>query len=198
MEDIFKPTRLDSEIAEEAVRRGLVSRWVPRTVHDDNLLAPDLRDKALRAYERLQLGYNGSDSLWLDAAVVALACIAWDDYDHVMRANVGIAKAIVEPIMGNILWGTQTLMDACEGKMVKFDVRLCDHTTHAHCRVHADVVNEFCVNVVWQRTTNDDAEAAVRATLHKTGKTCLVLELHNKQTRRCQAVGDLRSTDWLP
>ena len=85
MEDVLHPTRLDAEQRDAAVRAGLAARPVGRYASDDSLLAPDLRAAATAAYARLvEDDKNDKDE---DVAEVALATLAWDGFDHVMRQH---------------------------------------------------------------------------------------------------------------
>lgn len=169
MEDIFCPTRLDNEQTSEAIRYGLVSRWIRRHVPDDALLAPDLRVMALKAYERLQTSTDMVDMT--DVVLLSLSILAWDDFDHLMRGRLPVHLSTYSPLIRNVLWGVRTLHSH---ESYSYDTRLVDGS--AHCRVHANDPVSHCVLVEWERTAAGDAAAAVRAGMHPKG-VCRVLEL---------------------
>lgn len=179
-EDVLHPMRLDGEQAETAVRRGLVSRWVPPNVPDDALLAPDLRRRAERAYARL--GVDATDVA--AAADVALAILAWDDFDHLMRA------APRDPLRCTADRATIDWLAAALPGDVQYDLRLARDGCHG--RVHASN-GESCYHVVYERTSDDDAEAAIRASLHPQ-RRCRLVEL------RCHTIHEVTActTGLLP
>ena len=57
---------------------------------------------------------------------------------------------------------------------VQYDLRLARDGCHG--RVHASN-GESCYHVVYERTSDDDAEAAIRASLHPQ-RRCRLVELH--------------------
>ena len=169
MEDILHPSRLDFDAVPEAVRLGLMSRVVPRYVSDEELLAEDLRDLALRSYRNVE-------SL-ASLANVALAVMSWDAWDHTMRA--------LQPTRA---WAPEVedLVDfvvATVPRDAQFDVRLLDEERGCYVRVHATTL-EACYHVVWEGTTADVSSAAVRAAVHPAGLCRLVVAA----TRRVEHV----------
>lgn len=156
MEDVLSPSRLEFGALNEAIRLGFSSRAVPQFVSDDELLAPDLRALAVRSYRRM-------DSL-ADAATVALATLAWDSWDHVMRAALpidwldGLDEAIA-------------FVRAALPADAVFDVRLVGAGGHA--RAHA-VGADAAYHVCWDASASEMALASVRAALHPQGACVLV------------------------
>lgn len=157
MEDILHPTRLDAGAERAAIRAGLSSRAVPVFVSDDELLAADLRDLAATSYARME-------SL-VDIAHVALATLAWDSWDHVMRASLPvdwIDDAANEAI--------RFVRDAVPSG-AHFDVRLTGASGHA--RTHF-VSDDGAYHVCWGASTTSVAHAAQRAALHPSGRCVFV------------------------
>lgn len=169
VEDIFSPTRLDNEQDAEAIRHGLVSRWIRRHVPDDALLAHDLRTATSAAYDRLKTSADTADVT--DVVLLSLSILAWDDFDHLMRGRLPVHASTYAPLARHVLWGVRTLRSH---EAYSYDTRLVDGSTH--CRVHANDPASHCVLVEWERTTAGDAAAAVRAGMHPKG-VCRVLEL---------------------
>lgn len=196
MEDVLEPTRLDSEHAEQAIRKGMVSRWVPRSVSLEHLLSGDLRHSAQESYKRLQT--NCTSDEWYDLGNVALACIAWDHYDHLMRNHVSKIRHYCSECINEVEWFRTTLSSMSEraNQPPLFDVRLVDGGCDAHCRVNINFPSAFCVQVVWQKTSTDEAHAAVRASMHPK-KMCLLVELQSHSVWQCESSMALKETSWM-
>lgn len=169
MEDLLHPTRLDPSMREAAVRAGFAGRAVfSRFVTDDALLADDLRAKATTAYRSLLLETSSSS----DATTVALATLAWDAFDHVMRQR--LRSEVPRATERALAWLRERVLSrSSSSPSLEWDVRLTDGTRHA--RVHATHA-DGCYHVVWGRTSTDEGMAAVRAALHPKG-TCTLLDL---------------------
>ena len=161
-EDVLSPTRLDAAQLDAARQAGFVGRSVPRFVPDDALLAPDLRRAA-------EAAYAAGLATPAQCAEVALAVTAWDNYDHVMRQ--------MRPVED---WADDVRLDVAREYALEvlptaaeFDTLLMRE--HRHVRVHASTP-ERCYHVVWNRTSADEAAAAVRASLHPK-RTCALVDL---------------------
>ena len=168
MEDVLHPTRLDAEQRDAAVRAGLAARPVGRYASDDALLAPDLRAAATAAYARLVEDKNKED----DAAEVALATLAWDGFDHVMRQHRPVSAWASHPTVARATERALALLPTAEDG-ARYDVRLV--ARDAHARVHA-TTPRACYHAVWGRTSADVSEAAVRAALHPQ-RRCVLVDL---------------------
>ena len=162
-EDVLHPTRLDRDKADHAVRAGFTGRWVPRFVSDDDLLADDLRAQAKSAY--LARPFTPAR-----AAVVALAILSWDGFDHVMRQMLPVSEWTHHPaIQRAVDFALEFLPSRRE--VVEYDVRI--SRSDAHVRVHAVTPSE-CYHVVWNKSSSDEAAAAVRAAAHPQRRCHLV------------------------
>lgn len=172
MENVLHPTRLDPSQRAAAAAAGFVGRSVPRFVTDDALLAGDLRAAATEAYARMATLH--------DAAEVALATLAWDGFDHVMRQARPVADWIghVAPV---VAFALEVLPRAGE-----YDTRLFRPSDlvvgEAGVRVHA-ATDERCYHVVWDVTGADVAAAAVRASCHPR-RECALVDLASRSVRR--------------
>lgn len=173
MEHMVQPPRFDAAQLPEAVRNGFVGRAVPRGTPEEELLAPDLRTRAVRAYAALRAAPDNVDA----AAVVALASLAWDGYDHVMRAAPSMWMHAPRAIAA--LAAADALLPHVG---VEYDTVLRNETVL--CRVHA-CTPDAAVHVVWRASSNDASAAAVRAALHPRAR-CLLVELgvHRVRTVR--------------
>lgn len=186
MEDVLHPTRLALEERAAAVHAGLAARPVPPHASDDALLAPDLRAAATAAYAALQRAgpaeaARGDEptAAELAAAEVALATLAWDGYDHVMRQARPVSAWAGHPRVREAVARALAALPAA----ADYDVPL--RRGLAHARVHAaDAAAAY--HAVWGATTADEAAAAVRAALHPRG-TCVLLDLLTGEARRVRA-----------
>ena len=170
MEDVLHPTRLDADQRDAAVRAGLAARPVGRYASDDSLLAPDLRAAATAAYARLVA--KGGEEDKDDLAEVALATLAWDGFDHVMRQHRPVHAWAAHPTVARATERAMALLPAAEDG-ARYDVRLV--ARGAHVRVHA-TTPRACYHAVWGRTSADVSEAAVRAALHPQ-RRCVLVDL---------------------
>jgi hypothetical protein len=171
MEDVLHPTRLDAEQGDAALRAGFAGRAVPRSVPDAALLAPDLRRAAQAAYCRMHDRGEGGDGDGGDrhaaAAEVALATLAWDGFDHVMRQLRPVRAWVGHPQVARAV----ACVDEHLPAHAAYDLRLI--RGDAHVRVHASDARA-CYHVAWGLAASDDAEAAVRAAMHPAKKCVLV------------------------
>ena len=167
MEDVLHPTRVDSyEAGRRAVRLGLAARPVLRFVHDDELLPPDLRQRAARAYATL-LDDPGDHAA---AATVTLAIVAWDDFHHIMRDGMALSW-VDDHARGAVEWLWHAHLHECHD----FDVPLTADPVVV--RAHALHPHHGCVHVVAEEASGEDEDAAAeRARLHDCGQ-CLLLSL---------------------
>ena len=94
MEDILQPVKLDPNAYATAVRCGLASRYISRNrPANDVLLSKDLMSLATASYARLkQRREQQYVQDTADFATVALAMVAWDNYDHVMRQLLPVSE----------------------------------------------------------------------------------------------------------
>lgn len=159
--DILNPTRLDFTKYQNAIGAGLVSRWIPRFVSNESLLADDLRSKCLKAYETRP---------WTEEsiALMALAGIAWDDFDHQMRAFLPVNWMDEERIRLSLAF----LMDQIPVEAL-YDVRL--SINNRHVRYHA-LTTSHSYHVVWNASSTDMSHACSRALMHPSCK-CRLVEL---------------------
>tara|TARA_B110001452_G_scaffold258754_1_gene254329 strand:+ start:4398 stop:6263 length:1866 start_codon:yes stop_codon:yes gene_type:complete len=164
--DILQPTRLDSEQVEGSICKGLLSRWIPRNVSEDNVLAADLRH-LVRTSSR--------GETFADAVVLALGSLAWNEFDHIMRKHLPVDPRKFAVLLPNIEW----IESAIDPTDFVWDTRLVVGNTH--CRVHA-TCPEFCLHVVWESSTDDEAAAAVRASLHPNHE-CRLVDLGSQRIR---------------
>lgn len=170
VEDILTPTRLESEQVGESIRKGLVSRWISRSISEASLLAPDLKKMVGAAYAA-----RHSLEEWKMLAILALGCLAWDDFDHIMRKHVPVQESTFRPLVEHIEW-LDAVLSAHE---FQWDTRLVRKDTH--CRVHATNA-VCCLHLVWEATSSDEAAAALRASLHPNHE-CRLIELGPRTVR---------------
>ena len=173
MEDVLHPTRMDAGDHLAAIRAGFVGRAVPGYVSDAALIAPDLREKANRCYP---------PSSTEDAMTVALATLAWDDFDHVMRRAFPLAawSATAEAVVAR----AATLLAG----VTDFDTRLNapDHA-EAWSTVRVDATTPtHAWHVVWASSNVELGKACVRARLHPR-RVCLLAELETGKVTRVEA-----------
>lgn len=171
MEHILQPARMDAAQLAVAVQHGFTGHAAPRGTSDDELLAPDLRAKAVHAYAALRANWKSNHGA---AAVVALASLAWNGFDHVMRAAP--LEWVWQPRMAAALEAADALLPARD---VEYDVML-RAGTHV-CRAHART-DAHAVHVVWRASSDDVGAAALRAALHPRGR-CLLVELGARHAR---------------
>ena len=184
IEDILHPTRLDSEQAAESIRKGLISRWVSRNVPENSLIASDLKRRIEASYERSKTRDGISAS---DLAILALGCQAWNSFDHIMRKHLPLDESAIAPIMPYVKWIDNVLFPS----EFKWDTRLVNGSEH--CRVHAS--NAICcIHIVWECSSNDEAAAALRASLHP-NRECRLIELRNQRVRTMKANTSLSTED---
>lgn len=177
MEDVLNPTRLDWDKRNDAILSGLESRIVSRGVSDDDLLARDLKAMARREYCSHGTRTRGS------CAIVALACLAWDGYEHVMRQGLPTEDWTSHASVDTVLEFTDSILQGHTG--VKFDVVL--RKAPHHVRAHA-TADRTAFHFVWSATSDDVKEAAVRAALHGAGR-CTLVELACGRQRVVAHVG---------
>ena len=140
---------------------------------DDALLADDLRAAAAAAYARLVTA--------ADLAEVALAVLAWDGFEHVMRQLRPVAAWADDPALGEVL---AYALAALPRDGVEYDTRL--YRGAAHVRVPRRARRGY---VVWGRSSADVAAAAVRATLHPR-RECLLVDLAAREAHAVHAALD--------
>lgn len=170
VEDILTPTRLESEQVGESIRKGLVSRWISRSIAEASLLAPDLKKMVGAAYAS-----RHSSEEWKVLAILALGCLAWDDFDHTMRKHVPVQASTFRALLEHIEWLDLILLPS----EFQWDTRLVRKDTH--CRVHATNA-VCCLHMVWEATSSDEAAAALRASLHPNHE-CRLIELGPRTIR---------------
>lgn len=170
MEDVLHVTRLDAAAAHSAVGAGLASRYVPHHVSDDELLAPDLRATAAAAYARARQTPTDLEAV----SIVALAVLAWDAWDHCMRASLGSVSQIACDAAPHVAY-----VHAICADVSSFDVRL--GCAERYARVHA-TTSARAVHFVWIATSTDVLLAATRAALHPS-RTCALVEVCHRRVR---------------
>ena len=165
MQDIICPSRLEYEQTPDAIRLGVMSRIVPRFVSDDELLARDLRNVALRAYRDVSNINN--------LANVALGIMSWDSWDCTMR-SMQPTKQWASTAEDGVNFITDTIPSGAI-----YDIRLMDHKKTCHVRVHA-MTRETVYHFVWEVTSADIGQALVRAALHPRG-CCFLVQVSNEE-----------------
>jgi len=168
MEDVLRPTRFGGAVERDAAMRGgFVGRSVGRFARDDELLAPDLRAAATAAYAQLRADPTDASA----GAEVALAVLAWDGFDHVMRQQRPVAAWAAHAAVARAAERAVAALPPGGTAGVEYDVPLL--AGDAYARVHA-VDAERAYHVVWGRSNATVGEAAVRAALHPRGACALV------------------------
>ena len=174
MEDILHPTRLDYGAVDAAILSGLMGRWAPRFVSDDNLLAHDLSEMAKDAYSTMER----IDSV----AIVSLAILSWDSWDFIMRSSLPVSEwshlclPSIEFLSSVIPFDDGTL----------FDIRLI--SGEYYVRVHA-TDSTRCYHIVWDATSSDISAATVRAAMHP-NRECRMIDLKTRTAHDISAFKD--------
>ena len=197
VEDILSPPRLDYQRGKIAVRAGLHSRFVHPYAKDAELIAQDLKRLPGGAYERLRQATGtgqreakasktsrgracgGAPPFGADSVTLALACMAWGEFDHSMRKHlgkIGASGGEYEFVEAPAEWLVDALRAALreeeeEEGGLQFDVRLLLSDGSGHVRTHASCAR-FCVHVVWEASSSDRSRALVRAHVHASRCAC--------------------------
>lgn len=184
-ESILTPARMSPAQRDEAILNGFSSRSVPPYMSDDDLLASDLHSEAEAAYAALCHDPMDREA----AATVALALLAWNDFDHVMRGMRDVASWCHDEMVTDALaWADKALRPAAD----EYDMLLKakDATDSlAYARAHA--VSEYAaLHVCWVASSADVGHAAVRAALHPS-RECVVIELGPASSKRVRVDGAL-------
>ena len=159
--DVLNPTRLDFDKYQHAIKAGLVSRWVPRFVTSESLLADDLRECCIKAHE---------NKPWSDEsiAVMSLAGLAWDSFDTQMRSLMPVTWMEDERI--RLLCNFLTELIPANAS---YDVRMSAENRHVRYHAYTDTT---CFHVVWIASSTDVNHACSRAALHPSS-TCRLVEM---------------------
>lgn len=180
-EQVRHPLRLDacqrSSLRWSVEPHVFVGRPVGRTTPDSDILAPDLRQEADRAYAVLQGWSRGREPFsplpCREAATVALSLLAWDDFDHLMRGALPVEEwADSEPVRDALAHALSCLP---YGADAEYDVPT------GHGRVHAADSHRL-YHVSWNATTQEERGCALRAGLCA-HRTCLLLDLSDGSAR---------------
>lgn len=164
--EIQMPVRVDYNMVAQAIRDGLMSRVVSPYVLDDQLLAPDLRQLAVRSAAHLDKPHH--------LANVALAVTSWDSWDSTMRS-----------MLPTRTWASATtpyvdFVVNCIPTGARYDVRLIDRTGTRHARVHAST-DETAYHFVWSVSSASFGHAVVRAALHPS-RQCVLVQVSTRET----------------
>jgi len=153
-----------------ALEVGFMGRIVPRFVSDTSLLADDLRDIAAKTYFNAMEHEKG----WMTMktlAIVTLATLAWDSFDHTMRTRLPV-ESWCFVFADTVEWITNVALL----NSTAYDVRL--HRSGLYVRVCA-VTEAYAVHVVWIIKSSDVARASVYAALHPS-RCCRIVEVSTR------------------
>ncbi len=184
MEDIIHPVKLDPNAYATVVQCGLASRYISRNrPANDVLLSKDLMSLATASYARLKLRREQEHVQdTADFAIVALAIIAWDSYDHVMRQLLPVSEwCRKEHVLRAIEIARGAFPKQCTITQ-DYDVRsrVCHRDTLLMVRTHA-VDNNGSYVAVWGEDFESPShetmtQCALKAAMHK-NRTCLLVDL---------------------
>lgn len=193
MDDIVHPTKLEPTSYSMAVRCGLASRYIScNRPANDVLLAWDLFHFARDAYLRMQTKRDKEEVQTTDDfAVVALAVLAWDSYDHTMRQLLPASEWCHREIVLRAIEIARTTLPSALDGITDYDVR-----SRVLYRDSLMVVRTHAVNTamnflaVWGEDKDCPShetmtQGALRAAMHPR-KTCLVVDLLKGWTKRVQ------------
>lgn len=164
-ESMLDPIRCDSEYGAKMRIAGLTTRWVSKFAEDDELLAPDLRAAFVDAYARAQ----GARPTLRDAGVVALACLSFNSYDHLMRTLLSSVDDALEATRECISWAYDEVL--APAAPLLFDHYVGDDAAYGTVSASND---ERYFHVVFDAGAQDRALAALYASMHPKGRCTLV------------------------
>ena len=171
LRDILDPVVMPKHSVDEAIRLGFARRTVAPRTPLEKLLAPDLL-AVVRGIENEALR---SSQLTLESALLlALASFAFNGFDHSMRMHLDAVDALAAEYGEDVDWVVGELLKKAYG----YDVPLVNG--EQWLRVDAKNDDE-CALIVWAETTNSDqANAAIRASLHPR-RACRVFSLRERR-----------------
>ena len=169
MEGIIQPCRMEPSVRDEAIRRGFVGRCISPYQPETGLLSTDLAASSIAAYR--SLGVDLTEA-WADLFRMACAIVSWDSFEHIMRQS---SCPTVDHV-ARVQWVRE-----CLANSDSFDTLLTATLDDVlcHVRVHA-TCPERVYHVVWDASSTDVGNAAVRARFHPS-RTCWLLEMHHLQ-----------------
>jgi hypothetical protein len=191
MNDILFPTKLDPAAYCNAVRFGLASRYISaKRPANDILLAKDLHTAAEHAYYRIKDTIGGHDQPAIeDFAEIALATLAWDSYDHVMRQLRPVTQWCHRPEVLRGIEYARTLLPSAHTPGVDYDIqsRMLHENQVFTARTHANS-DEAAYYVSWGEehdapSHETTTQSAVRAAMHP-HHTCMMVDIMSGWVKR--------------
>ena len=186
MEDVIHP--LHADVGMDADTRGLASRFVHvKRPPSDHPLPIDLLSAGKEAYARCLATRDDADLS--DVAVVALSCLAWDDYVHTMRQLLPVERWCYS---GPVVSAVETVLSHFpkrEDAGVEYDyvgTLPCNgRVFSARCAAKSE---ESAFWVCWGEDSSSPSQeamtaACVRAALHPK-RTCLLVDASAGWTKR--------------
>jgi hypothetical protein len=191
MEDILQPMKLDPNSYVVAVRCGLASRYISRNrPASDVLLSHDLMNLATASYARLkQRREQHYPQHTVDFAIISLAVISWDSYDHVMRQLLPVTEwCHKDHVLRAIEVARNTFPTECTGTQ-DYDVRsrVCHQGIVLTVRTHAvDATGNYVA--AWGEDFDSPShdtmtQCALKAAMH-TNRTCILVDLFKGWVKR--------------
>ncbi len=160
VEEVLHPTRLDYGDHVAAIRAGFVGRYVPSYVSDAALLSKDLR---------VQIVYPPTSTE--EVMIAALATLAWDDFDHVMRRGFPLSEWV------GLAEGAISRAEVLLADAEAFDTRLGGEVEGAFKTCRVDATSPTCAfHVVWSGSAAERGRASIRAGMHPM-RVCRLVEL---------------------
>ena len=176
-------TRIPYDKVRDAISSGLNSRFVFERTRDQDLIANDLKTMMTSRYRK-------EDKTFQDFALLALATMSWNGYDHVMRQMLPVTNWMLEDDVTSALEFLRRCASKHTSQPLAYGIRQTskhEDDTLITCRVVASSP-ENCWHFTWgeefERPTNETlCQTMVRAALHAR-KTCLLVDLKNKWMKR--------------
>ena len=169
MEDLLNPTKIDYDGQTNAIKMGMMNRFVYPSVPSNALLPQHLFGLAECAYFSCK---NASDF-----CTMALATLSWDDFHYVMKQLLPVNNWIDESFFEDMCERAIDLVPDVSDAI--YDVRL-KHTNDnqvLHIRAHV-YTRDFVVHIVWnnENSQSDRSDAAIRAAMHPL-RTCKLVNI---------------------
>jgi len=169
IEDLLNPTRIEYEHQSNAIKMGMMNRFVYPRVPSSSLLPEDLYNKA-------EVSYKSSKNA-KDFCTMALATLAWDDLHHVMRQLLPVESWVDELYFEKCCENALNIVPDEPNSL--YDVRLKHYNEEQVMHIRSHIYNDKnVVHLIWSKETTqyDKGDAALRAAMHPK-KTCKLINL---------------------
>lgn len=169
VEDLLNPTRIDYDQQTNAIKMGMMNRFVYPNIPSEALLPHDL-------YAIAEQSYFSSSSA-SDFCKMALASLSWDDFHYVMRQLLPVENWIDEGFFENVCEKALSLIP--EDETAIYDVRLKYDCGEQVLHLRTNIYTDACViHLVWNNELSqyNRGDAAIRAAMHPK-KSCKLINI---------------------